>query len=60
MLLGALHVSPYVQLVGDVGAVPDPPPLAYDTLNVLSAYTAVNVIVAPFTVVAVEIDAPAA
>ena len=34
MLDGALHVPPYVQLVGDVGADPDPPPLAYDTLNV--------------------------
>ena len=60
VLDGALHVPPYVQLVGLVGADPDPPPLAYDTLNVFDVHFAVNVIVAPSTAVAVEIDAPAA
>ena len=60
MLDGALHVPPYVQLVGLVGALPEPPPFAYDTLNVFAAHVAVNVIVAPFTVVAFAIDAPAA
>ena len=30
-------VSPYVQLVGVVGAVPEPPPASYDMLNVFTS-----------------------
>ena len=41
VLSGALHVPPYVQLVGLDGALPEPPsPAAYATLNVFAVHVA--------------------
>ena len=39
---GAVHVALYVQLAGDVGPLPVPPPFAYTTLNWIGEHDAVQ------------------